>query len=266
MSDADVSADVNADASGSSDGRLVRLVGAGLLVGLVAGSLFAWAMRDSPPAGDPVPPLAGDTAPEWSAADAGDFVAAWERSRTETYLAISSWRRVTAAGDEMSRVRVVAQRPPDRVLSSGRSLSGTVDGVTVQCDELVDDPGAESGEPDEAEVACSEVDGGFTAEDFQALVDEEVSAMWAYVEGDSPLYRVSRDGDCYDLRLLRSMIAPPYGQRARFCFDSETGASTEIQVERPEATDTLELLSVTAEVTDDDLAALAAGTYTPPER
>ncbi|MFP4512686.1 MAG: hypothetical protein ACLFRV_07045 [Acidimicrobiales bacterium] len=238
---------------GDDDGveRPFVLIAVGVLVGVVAGTLAAWWLHSPPDPTASVPNLV--SRPEIAAASpeaAESFVAAWERSRRETYLAVSGWHRVTDVGAESHQTRVLAQRPPDRVLSSGQTLSGEVGGVHYECDELPED-----------EVTCRELDTGFDEDDYEDLVDEEVSAMWSYVEGDQPLYLVSRDGDCFELRLARGMHAPPYGRQARFCFDPESGAPSEIEVERSEGTDTVELLSVTTRVTDDDLEAVVTGSY-----
>ena len=48
------------------------------------------------------------------------------------------------------------------------------------------------------------------------------------------------------------MPSPPYGDRATLCFDAATGARTRTVIERPEATDTTELVAVRAAVTDAD--------------
>lgn len=254
-----VAADEGDDDDGGGDGvggveRTFVLIAVGVLAGVVAGTLAAWWLQTPPDQTPPAPTLV--SRPEIAAASpeaAESFVAAWERSRRETYLAVSAWHRVTDVGAESHQTRVLAQRPPDRVLSSGRTLSGEVGGVRYECDELPAD-----------ELTCRELDTGFDWDDYAALVDEEVAAMWTYVEGDQPLYLVSRDGACFELRLARGMHAPPYGRQARFCFDPESGAPSEIQVERDEGTDTVELLSVTTTVTDDDLEAVVTGTYEVP--
>lgn len=231
----------------SIDGdRWFAVVACGLVAGLVLGALVAWALGSSSEGAEELSPLV-DRAEGSSPEDAEAFVEAWGRSRRETYLAVSEWHRVTDVGEELRRTRSVAQRPPDRVMSSGDAISGTVGGVRHQCDEL-----------EEGQVECREAasEAG-TVEEFEASVDREVEIMWSYVGGDRPLYRVTRvDDECFDLRLRRAMHAPPYGARAQFCFDAESGAPSEIRIERNEGTDTLLLVSVTTAVTDDDLEAL----------
>ena len=238
-----------ADEAEPVDGdRWFGVVAGGLVAGLVIGALVAWGLGPSSEGAEELSPLV-DSAEGSSPEHAEAFVEAWGRSRSETYLAVSEWHRVTDLGGEMRRNRVVAQRPPDRVMSSGDEVSGFLAGMRHQCDELED-----------GQVECRETEAAaVTVEEFEASVDREVEIMWTYVGGNRPLYRVNRDGEeCFDLRLSRAMYAPPYGQRARFCFDPQSGAPSEIRVERNEGTDTLRLVSVQTEVTDEDLEALVA--------
>ena len=221
------------------------LITIGLVVGVGLGVVAAWALRSTPePTVDPV----ADSPPETvEAAEA--FVEAWDRSRRETFLSVSELHRTTDAG-ELRLTLVLAQRPPDRVRSSGQSLTGTVGGVRVDCDEVVDE-GLQCRLLEEARA------------DYDADVATEVALLRRYVEGTLPLYRVSRQGECFDLRLARVMYAPPYGQRARFCFDPATGAPSATRIERIEGTDVVTLVTVSAEVSDADLDAVADGTFEP---
>src|SRR5205823_50148 len=66
-------------------------------------------------------------------------------------------------------------------------------------------------------------DGG-PAPPYGQEVDRELALLRGYLSGPDPLYRVRVEGGgCYRLELLVSMPAPPYGRRARFCFDAATG-------------------------------------------
>jgi hypothetical protein len=231
---------------------LVGLVAAGLLVGLVGGLVAAWALRS--PVERPGPRLASppELAPETPEA-AEAFMLAWERSRRATYLTITEWHRVTDVGAELRQTRVFAQRPPDRIRSAGASISGVTGGARHVCDEL-----------DDGEVECRVIAHELSAADFDAIVDREVELMWRHVEGTRPLYRVSQDGECFHLRLARGMVAPPYGHRTTYCFDTATGAVREFRIERAEGTDEERVLWASTEVTDAELAAIADGTYEPP--
>jgi hypothetical protein len=74
--------------------------------------------------------------------------------------------------------------------------------------------------------------------------------------GPQRLYDVTATAaHCYDLRLRVTYPAPPYGRRARFCFDADTGAPTLRDIDRAEGRDVQEAVSVSGQVTDADLAA-----------
>lgn len=222
----------------------VVLVAVGLLVGLLLGGLAAWlTTRGADDATDDDVESA-TTAPETAEA-AVAFVEAWERSRTATFLTGSLLTRTTEVG-MLEIPIVVAQRPPDRVISSGRSTEGTVGGEQRVCDEQLD-----------GLVHC-----GVTStpgESFEEKVAAEVAVLRSYFEADLPLYAVAGSGSCFDLRLTRAVHAPPFGQSARFCFDAASGAPQLQRIERPEGTDVVVLVSVRTDVTEEDLARVAAG-------
>jgi hypothetical protein len=220
----------------------LSVVALGLLIGLALGLVGGWALRTKPPAIDD---LQGVVVPD--PVDVEAFVAAWERSRRGTFLVISEFHRENDLGDEMRLTQVLVQRPPDRVQSSGMSITGSVGGVRYVCDDLPDDV-----------FECREIP---VETDFDASIEREVSALWTYVLGQVPLYRVSRDGDCFDLTITRRILAPPYGNSARFCFDPDSGAVVEIRIERDEVTDTVRAISITTDVSDDDLISVATRVF-----
>ncbi len=221
------------------------LVVVGLLVGLLVGAALGWATSrgdDGDEGGAAT--STSTTAPETAEAAAA-LVAAWERSRTATFLTGSLLERTNSTGTVVEIPLVVAQRPPDRVISTGSSVSGVVGGEVWVCDEQLDGIlhcGASGAAVDPASDLATELD-----------------VLRSYFAGDLPLYRVSQTGECFDLRLARAVQAPPYGQRARFCFDPVSGAPSLQRVERAEGTDVVTLVSARTDVTDDDIARVAAG-------
>lgn len=222
------------------------LVVVGLLVGLLVGAALGWATSrdDEGDDGGGAATATSTTAPETAEAAAA-LVAAWERSRTATFLTGSLLERTNSTGMVVEIPLVVAQRPPDRVISTGSSVSGVVGGEVWVCDEQLDGIlhcGASGAAVDPASDLAAELD-----------------VLRSYFAGDLPLYRVSQTGECFDLRLARAVQAPPYGQRARFCFDPVSGAPSLQRVERAEGTDVVTLLSARTDVTDDDIARVAAG-------
>ena len=74
--------------------------------------------------------------------------------------------------------------------------------------------------------------------------------------GPGALYDVSDVGaGCYELRLrFPRFPAPPYGRRARFCYDRATGAPTVLDIDRAEGQDRQAAIEVSPVVTDADLA------------
>ena len=94
---------------------------------------------------------------------------------------------------------------------------------------------------------------GPPARPYDDEVAAEMDRLGSYVSGERPLYRVEAAGaGCFVLELALALPSPPYGERATFCFDAATGARTRTVIERPEATDTTEVMSYAAAVTDAD--------------
>lgn len=224
------------------------LVTVGLAVGLLLGGGMAWWTGRDDGTSDGDVASDGSTATEGleetpEAADA--FVAAWERSRTSTYLSASLLRRTISTSVTLELPIVVAQRPPDRVVSSGGSVEGSVGGLGQVCDEQLD-----------GMLRCAPPG---DAVDEEERVAAEVATLRGYFEGDRPVYRVAQEDDCFALRLVAAIQAPPYGQRAAFCFDAASGAPRLQRIERSDSTDEVTLVSVRTDVTDEDLARVAAG-------
>jgi hypothetical protein len=250
---------VDADGTGVDDDTVDRpspggpprwvLIVTGLVVGLlIGGGLAWWSSRDDGDSdtedvdsGELTGPADLDESSE--AADA--FVEAWERSRTETYLSGSLLRRTLSNSTVLELPIVVAQRPPDRVVSTGGAVQGSVDGENQVCDEQLD-----------GLVRCRSIG---DAEDYDASVESDVATLQGYFTGPTPVYRVSQEGQCFNLRLTAAIQAPPYGQNARFCFDEVSGAPSLQLIERLEGTDEVTLVSVRTDVSDADIAAVSAG-------
>jgi hypothetical protein len=171
---------------------------------------------------------------------AAEFVAAWERSLVGTYFVASDFRRVTPNGELEGR-HEVAQRPPDVVRRQFGALDGRIGDHPIVC----------SSDPD-GRVSCSR--GSAELPPYEEEVADQVAAWHNYFTGDHPIYRVETTGDgCFDLRLSLLIAVPPYGERARFCFDEATGAVIYTEVRRDEGTDVLEAVQVRP-VSDADFA------------
>ena len=224
-----------------------QMVLVGLLVGAVIGGGLAWWSNrdDDSGAASEQEGLTGPDDLDESPEAAEAFVDAWERSRTETYLSGSLLRRTLSTAVVLELPIVVAQRPPDRVVSTGSSVQSDVGGENTVCDEQLD-----------GIVHCQP---GGAAGDHDAQVQAELENLRSYFEGDTPVYRVSVSEGCFDLRLVAAIHAPPYGHNARFCFDALSGAPRLIRIERNEGTDEVTLVTVRTDVTDEDIARVAAG-------
>ncbi|MFN8040998.1 MAG: hypothetical protein U0Q07_17410 [Acidimicrobiales bacterium] len=176
--------------------------------------------------------------------DEGDpraaFLAAYERSRTGTFVVESDFERRMDSGAVLSSAQLVAQRPPDRVVRQFGGIDGIVDGRSVLCTTSPD-----------GGFACSAAGG---ARDYQAELRQELDNLRGYVTPPAPIYRVERaDAGCFELHQVIVYADPPFGSFARFCFDERTGALIGVERRLDNATETLAATSVRSEVTTDDL-------------
>ena len=212
-------------------------VGAAVVVALVATGVLPALRREQ---GDP----------------RAEFLAAFERSRTGTFVVESDFERRMDSGAVLTSAQLVAQRPPDRVVRQFGGIDGIVDGRSVLC--------------------TTTPDGGFgcraagTPRDYQAELRQELENLRGYVTPPAPIYRVERAGPgCYELRQVIVYADPPFGSFARFCFDERTGALVGVHRRLDNATETLTATAVRTEVTADDLGLepreeFAARTAAPP--
>lgn len=187
--------------------------------------------------------------------DAGaveDFLAAYERSRTATYVLEQTW--VRRAGDRALApvpLRVVQRPPDDRLQIGGGSAIGKVDGRILRCNAVV------GGEP--GAVECLQ-DG--PARDDAEMVAAEVAELADLVEGRSPAYAVAAGAEpgCFELTLRLAIASPPYGLAATFCFDEATGALRFRTVDHGDGiVDEFRASAIRADVTDADLVVGAVG-------
>ena len=174
-----------------------------------------------------------------------DFVDAWRRSRVSTYVAEGEFVREASGGRRLASAVRIVQRPPDRLVTGAGSVSGRIDGRRIACS--TDEGG---------ELVCRE---GGAVGPYGEAVEAEVAVVADAVRARRGAYTVtSEDTDgrrCYDL--VRRPDAPPaapaWGRRARFCFDTSTGAPAETVIRRPGSVDTTVMTRIEPEVTDGDL-------------
>ena len=92
------------------------------------------------------------------------------------------------------------------------------------------------------------------ARPFAAEVEDDIDLLRGYVLGPTSFYGVRSDGrDCFALRLRRVVLSPPYGLRARFCFDPVNHAPVRAEVTRKEARDRTVAVRVRSDPTEADL-------------
>lgn len=169
------------------------------------------------------------------------FLATWRASRLATWVVEGTYERRTAGGRRVASEVRVAQRPPDRLVLGLGAVQARLGNRRLAC----------APDPDGV-LRCAD-DG--RAPPYAAEVDDEVRVLAGYVEGDVPLYAVTADAPgCFILRLVVELPAPPYGRRARFCFDPVTHAPLLAEIRRAEAVDVRRTIEVRTTVTDADLA------------
>lgn len=186
--------------------------------------------------------------PSEGGSDGGDreaavegFLAAYERSRSATFVVEQRFTRTVPGRGELAYPRRLVQRPPgDRIVVGGGSAEGRLDGQVLRCSAV---PGATA--------RCSE---GPSAGDYDEEVAAELAELRRLVTGDDPVYEV-RAGEpgCWAVGLRLRVLTPPYGDRAGFCFDAATGAPTRLEIHRDGTVDLVEAIEVRATVTAADL-------------
>lgn len=174
------------------------------------------------------------------------FVAAWERSRTGTFVATGTYERSSeVTGAEIASEDVVAQRPPARLHRQMGGVDGRVDDRLLVC------PAPPPGGPP---APCHLGPPGGLG--YDESVARELAGLEDLVLGPDPLYAVAVDErGCFALDLVRADPRVPFGIAATFCFDDATGAPVERLVQHEGGVkERLVVTSVRADVADADLA------------
>lgn len=165
------------------------------------------------------------------------FLAAWKRSLQGTWAIDAVFERRIGTKRITFDVRE-ARRPPDHLRTAGGTVEGSVNGRVVAC--------------------TTGADGALTCRDGGAapLYDDDVAKQMAtlsgYFAGSEPLYRADdRGGGCFELVLRHTILAPPYGESARFCFDARTGAPKQVEVHKRGSVDVTTTTAVREPTTAD---------------
>jgi hypothetical protein len=173
----------------------------------------------------------------------GEFLAAWEHSRSGTFVVDSEFRRTLADGRTLFSSSQLVQRPPDRILRQFGGIDGQIDGHPVICSTDQND-----------NYSC--VEGSMTVPSGEDAVRRELDTFRSYfTTPDPPLYQVIRapEADCFELIQQIAYPDPAYGRYAKMCFDPTTGAMRSLE-RRLEGgvVETLEAFAVRTEVTGND--------------
>jgi hypothetical protein len=146
---------------------------------------------------------------------AGRFLVAWQRYRMATFSVAADVTRVRSDGGRLVSERLEIQQPPNRIVQEHGSVSGRLDGRTVNCS--LDASG---------EQVCGAT--GAPVPSWEDTLAEELAVLRGYVAGDGRVYDVTQEDECFDLKMVRVVPDLPYGERARFCFDRTTGALVQL--------------------------------------
>jgi len=182
----------------------------------------------------------GGTRRASSSGAANAYIADWRRSQLGTWKVVLRWQR-TAHGSHLDDQIRIAQRPPDRLSVALGSVEARSGGRSLAC---------AAGE--DGRLRCRDA-GSAPPYDQEVNVGEAV--LRQQLVGHKRLYDVTATSHhCYDFRLRVNYPAPHFGRQDRFCFDEDTGAPTLRDIDRAEARDVQEAVSVSGQVTDADLA------------
>jgi hypothetical protein len=195
---------------------------------LIAGAAATLALVLVACTNHPRPAAAPSLAAQRRSADR--FMAAWRRSLGGTWAVDATFERRVGTKRLASDVHE-AQRPPDRLRTAGGTVEGRIAGRVIGCTTGAD-----------GQLSCR--DGG-PALPYEDDVRRQLDALGTYFVGSHPLYRSElRAGGCFALVLQRGILAPPYGETARFCFDPATGAPTLTEVHKRGSVDVTRAVAV----------------------
>ncbi|MGH2687131.1 MAG: hypothetical protein ACRDJP_16830 [Actinomycetota bacterium] len=209
---------------------------AGLVVGLVASAVMVGVGALDEPEPEPF---------ETDPAAVAEFLEAWERSRTGTFVVVSRFTRSVAGRSGISSTTTLVQEPPTRIASQLGSITGRVGDREISCTTGPD-----------GELQCLP---GRTLPAYAEETEDELALLRRYVAAPGrDLYFVDRrtvDGrpGCFRLRLAYEIPTPPLGETAVYCFDPATGAPTRTEIAREQGRDLTEAVEIRTEVTADDL-------------
>ncbi len=178
-----------------------------------------------------------------SPAAADVFVDAWTRMKSTTWVIDSSYVRKTDDGRQYSGSVHEAQKPPNHIRVALGTVDAQVNGRQYACGVG----------PDGATTACR--DGGAVLE-YNARLTSEIDELKSQVTGADRLYDIGiAKADCYVAyaRAAAHSARPlPWGTKARFCFDRDSGAISSSTYERPGSSDSVIATSISRNVPESE--------------
>ena len=177
-----------------------------------------------------------------------EFIAAFERSLTATFVTTADYTRVLDDGRTLESATFIAQRPPDRLQRQFGGITGTVGGHQIMCSTTVDGsfhcgPAAPAADPAQAmSTQIENLHSYFVA-----------PALYRVVKGD-------QDG-CFELTQVRALALAPYGTSAVMCFDAPSGAMSYLEQHLEGAVDTFKAVEIRPFATDQDFSLAQDNTY-----
>jgi hypothetical protein len=172
---------------------------------------------------------------------AADFVEAWRRSRSGTFVVDGEVTRHMASGAELRSAYRLVQAPPNRLYRQFGSTDGTVDGRGVSCTERPDGSYDCTAAPDQAPA-------------FDAALDAEIEDLREHFAAPAVYDAYDVGEGCFELEQRRAQPLPTFGTRARLCFDAGTGALVYSRRQLEGAVETSEADTVRTEVRPGDFA------------
>ncbi len=182
-----------------------------------------------------------------------DFFAAYEQSRSGTYVVDAEFSRTMADGRELRSASRHALRPPDELRWELGSASGRLGDRQLNCTPT----------GDEGSMQCAP---SAEVEPWSDEVATELANLRSYFEGNRPVYRVERAGPgCFVLvQVLLELPDAPFGRETTMCFDPDTGARIELELRREGGSvDRVHAIEVRSEVGDADFSLAESDGFQP---
>jgi hypothetical protein len=166
------------------------------------------------------------------------FVSAWRNMVYGTWSVRSTYTRQITGGPTYRTNLHNVQSPPDYLNESGTSTSASINGQLYVCASV-----------NQSSVsACRDIG---NAPPYSVYAQNRINAVRALV-GEARTYSVeSENSDCFQLFLNAGRTANTWGNHARFCFDSRSGAMVSSAIDQTGVSDVTVADQITAPLPSD---------------